>query len=85
MIFIKSTGVVRRLDQLGRVVIPMEIRRVLDCHEQTPLEIFTEGEFVLLRKYTPHCMLCDESKEVKHIKGKLFCKNCIDHIKQVGF
>lgn len=85
MIFIKSTGVVRRLDQLGRVVIPIEIRRILDFQEKDPLEIFTEGEQIIFRKYSPHCTLCEEVINLKQIKGKLFCKNCIEFIAEEGY
>lgn len=76
----KSIGVVRKVDQLGRIVIPMELRRTLDIAELDSLEIYTEGEKIILKKYEPTCIFCDEGKDVINYKGKNICKNCLSEM-----
>ena len=77
----KSTGVVRRLDELGRIVIPIELRRTLDLADRDCLEIFTEGEQIILKKYQPACIFCGEAQDVINYKGKNVCKCCMEDIK----
>lgn len=77
----KSTGVVRRLDELGRIVIPIELRRTLDLADRDCLEIFTEGEQIILKKYQPACIFCGEAQDVINYKGKNICKCCMEDIK----
>lgn len=77
----KSTGVVRRLDELGRIVIPIELRRTLDLADRDCLEIFTEGEQIILKKYQPACIFCGEANDVVNYKGKNVCKCCLEDIK----
>jgi len=70
----KSTGVVRKLDELGRVVLPVELRRTLSLNEGDGLEIFTNGEEIILRKYQPGCVLCGGIEGVsQHVTGKMVC------------
>ena len=78
----KSTGIVRNLDSLGRVVVPMEIRRTLGIREHDPLEIFVNGDKIVLRKYTPGCCLCGlvRDKLIPFYPEKMICKPCIDLI-----
>jgi AbrB family transcriptional regulator, transcriptional pleiotropic regulator of transition state genes len=79
----KATGIVRRVDELGRVVIPKELRRTLGIGEKDPLEIFVNGEQIVLRKYAPGCVLCgsiDDGKLVQ-LHGKLICIGCVADIK----
>ena len=76
----KSTGVVRPIDQLGRIVIPIELRRTLDIEVGDPLEIFVDGEEVILRKYEPGCVFCGNVKYIVEFKGKKVCTNCIKGI-----
>ena len=76
----KSTGVVRRVDELGRIVIPIELRRTLDIEVGDPLEIFVDGEEVILRKYEPGCVFCGNVKYIVEFKGKKVCTNCIKGI-----
>lgn len=79
----KSIGIVRRIDELGRIVIPMETRRSLGIKEDDGLEIFTEGENVILRKYAPGCVLCGSVEDgLINFKGKLICNECVDGIKK---
>lgn len=74
----KATGVVRKVDELGRIVLPIELRRTMDVAIKDPLEIFTEGSNIILRKYLPACVICGEANDTKNYMGKLICKNCVD-------
>ena len=76
----KSTGVVRRVDELGRIVIPIELRRTLDIAEKDALEIYVDGEQIILKKYEPSCIFCGEAKGVVNYKGKNVCKNCLEEM-----
>ena len=77
----KSTGVVRQLDSLGRVVLPMELRRTLDIAEKDGLEIFVDGETIILKKYEPGCVFCGNAKDVTNFKGKNICPDCLRGMK----
>lgn len=76
----KSTGIVRRIDDLGRVVIPKELRKTMGVAEGDPLEIFVDGDRIILRKYTPGCTLCGEveDKMTTLYPGKRVCDPCVD-------
>ncbi|AKC63200.1 SpoVT/AbrB family regulatory protein [Clostridium sporogenes] len=76
----KSTGIVRKVDELGRIVIPKELRRTLNIEEGDGLEIYTEGEQIILKKYAPACIFCGEAKEVINFKGKNICKICLKEL-----
>ena len=73
----KSTGIVRKVDELGRIVLPMELRRLLDIAPRDALEIFTEGDNVILKKYEPQCIFCSNSEKMKIFKGKNVCEKCL--------
>ena len=73
----KSTGIVRKVDELGRIVLPIELRRTLGIEEKDRIEIFVDGESIILRKYQPACIFCDDAKDVINFKGKNVCPNCI--------
>ena len=77
----KSTGIVRKVDELGRVVLPIEMRRTLDISEKDALEIYVEGENIILRKYQETCVFCDSSKDLVNYKGRNICRNCIEKLK----
>lgn len=79
----KSTGIVRKVDELGRIVVPIEIRRNLDINEGDPLEIYVDGQNVVLRKYQPECIFCREAGDVTNIRGKNMCKKCIEELKSI--
>jgi transcriptional pleiotropic regulator of transition state genes len=85
---IKSTGIVRRVDELGRVVLPIELRRTLDISERDALEIYVDGEKIILRKYEPACVFCGNAQDVQMFRGKNVCRNCIEDMmeamRQVG-
>lgn len=72
----KSTGIVRKMDELGRVVMPIELRRTLGIKEKDSLEIFIDGENVILRKYSPACTFCGSAEKVRKFKGKNICGQC---------
>ncbi|MCH4887369.1 AbrB/MazE/SpoVT family DNA-binding domain-containing protein [Acidaminobacter sp. JC074] len=76
----KSTGIVRKVDELGRVVIPIELRRTLMIGEKDALEIFVEGDTIILKKYEPACVFCGQAKGVQNLKGKNVCPSCIEEI-----
>ena len=78
----KSTGVVRKIDPLGRIVIPMELRRTSGIKESDPMEIYTEGDQIILKKYVPSCIFCNEAKDVINYRGKNICKHCLDEIRK---
>jgi transcriptional pleiotropic regulator of transition state genes len=79
----KSTGIVRLLDGLGRVVIPMELRRTLEIWEKDGLEIFVDGNSIILKKYQPGCEFCNIIDEnLTHFKGINICPNCKSEITQ---
>ena len=73
----KSTGIVRKVDELGRIVLPIELRRTLGIEEKDRIEIFVDGESIFLRKYQPACIFCDNAKEIINYKGKNICPDCI--------
>ncbi|MHB8122635.1 MAG: AbrB/MazE/SpoVT family DNA-binding domain-containing protein [Desulfuromonadaceae bacterium] len=72
----KATGIVRKVDELGRVVIPIELRRTMNIEEKDPLEIYVDGESIILKKYEPACIFCGSAVEVKDYKGKKVCQVC---------
>ena len=73
----KSTGIVRKVDELGRIVLPIELRRTLGIEEKDRIEIFVDGESIILRKYQPACIVCDNAKDIINYKGKNICPDCI--------
>ncbi|WP_338841960.1 AbrB/MazE/SpoVT family DNA-binding domain-containing protein [Paenibacillus glucanolyticus] len=78
----KATGIVRYLDSLGRVVVPKELRRVLDIVDGSPMEIFTDGNAIIIKKYTPGCFICGktEPENLKPFDSKLICTGCIKSV-----
>lgn len=77
----KSTGIVRKVDELGRIVLPIEMRRTLNIAEKDSLEIYAEGESIVLRKYQPACIFCDNAKNIITFKGKNICPDCLKKLK----
>ena len=73
----KSTGIVRKVDELGRIVLPIELRRTLGIEEKDRIEIFVDGESIILRKYQPGCIFCDNATDIINYKGKNICPDCI--------
>ena len=73
----KATGIVRKLDQLGRIVIPKELRTTFDLKDTDPIEIFVEANDIILRKYQPACIFCNDANDVIQIEGKNVCRKCL--------
>ena len=80
----KSTGIVRKVDELGRVVIPIELRRTLRIEEKDALEIYVDGEKIILKKYEPACIFCGNAENVRNFKDKNICQDCLDSMKVVS-
>lgn len=79
----KSTGVVRRIDELGRIVLPIEIRKNLSIENRDAVEIFVENDKIILKKYEPACIFCGNADNVTMFGGKLICHDCISKLKDV--
>lgn len=73
---IKSIGIVRKVDELGRIVLPIELRRTLGIGEKDALEIFVDQEAIILKKYEPACVFCGDASQVQIYKGKNVCHEC---------
>ena len=73
----KSTGVVRKVDELGRIVVPIELRRTMDIAVKDTLEIYVEGDQLILKKYHPACIFCEDAQNVISYKWKMICRNCL--------
>lgn len=72
----KSTGIVRKVDELGRVVIPIELRRTMGIDEKDALEIYVDNEKIILKKYEPACIFCGNATDIQDYRGKRVCKEC---------
>ncbi len=79
----KSTGIVRKVDELGRIVLPIELRRTLDISEKDSLEIYMDGAAIVLKKYQPACIFCDSEQDIRVFHGKNICAKCYQGIKHV--
>ena len=79
----KATGIVRKVDDLGRIVLPIELRRAMDLVEGAAVEIYTADDgSVVLRKYQPACIFCDSAKDITLFKGKNICGSCLRELGQ---
>ncbi len=76
----KSTGIIRRMDELGRVVIPIEIRNQFNIVEKDPIEIYVDGSSIVLKKFEPNCIFCGNTKDLLTYNDKLICKKCSEKI-----
>ena len=79
----KATGIVRKVDELGRIVLPMELRRTLSIKKEDPIEIFVDGNSIILRKYEPACIFCGSALDVVNIRGKNICRSCVEEMKEL--
>lgn len=79
----KAIGV-RRVDQLGRLVLPMDLRESLQIGPQTAMDIYYEDEDIVLRKHRPVCYLCKGTENLLNFKGKLICTDCIEALEREG-
>ena len=78
----KSTGVVRKIDELGRIVLPIEIRKTLDIQQKDALELFIDEDKIILQKYQPSCIFCGNTEEIVYFNGKRLCSACIERLKE---
>lgn len=78
----KSTGIVRKVDELGRIVLPIELRRTLDIAVKDALEIYVDEGTIILKKYEPSCIFCGNSKDVISFKGKNICPKCLEELER---
>ena len=76
----KSTGIFRKVDELGRVVIPIELRNKFGISEKDPLEIYVDGSSIVLKKYEPNCIFCGNEKKLVKYKDKSVCSKCAENI-----
>ena len=74
----KSIGIVRQVDPLGRIVIPKELRKTLNLNEGDALEIYTEGETIILKKYVPGCQCCNEIESLTTVMDVKLCPTCLE-------
>ena len=79
----KATGIVRKVDELGRIVLPIELRRTLDIEIKDPIEICVDGDYILLKKYEPACVFCGNAKDVRRVHDKNVCSVCIKEMKDL--
>ncbi len=81
---IKSTGIIRKVDELGRIVIPMELRNKLEIVEKDSLEIFVDGSSIILKKYNSNCVFCGSDKDLLPFDDKLICSKCKEKISNLN-
>ena len=76
----KSTGIVRKVDELGRIVLPIELRRTMNIEVKDSLEIYEDGDPLVLKKYEPSCIYCGNATAIIHSKGKNVCRACLQEL-----
>lgn len=81
---LKSTGIVRKIDDLGRIVIPIELRKNMNIDKKDPMEIFTDGSKIILQKYEPGCDLCGSMEDLIEYEGQHICKSCIHKLENLA-
>jgi transcriptional pleiotropic regulator of transition state genes len=80
----KSLGIVRRIDHVGRIVLPMELRRKFDLKDdETSMEIFVEDDKIILKKYEPACVFCNSADNVVDYENKKVCRDCIEKLNEL--
>lgn len=73
----KSTGIIRKVDELGRIVLPIELRRTLDLAERDEMEIYLDNDRIILQKFEPSCIFCSSARKLVSFRGKNVCQECI--------
>ncbi len=76
----KSIGIVRKVDELGRIVLPRELRRTLNINDKDEIEIFVENQSIILRKYEPTCVFCGSTEGTKEFNDKIICSKCLNEM-----
>ena len=80
----KSTGIVRKIDDLGRMVIPIELRETMNIDKKDPMEIYVDGDKIILKKYEPACIFCGNADDTIEFKGRTICNECLDNMKKTS-
>lgn len=78
----KSTGIVRKIDELGRIVLPVELRRSLNIEQRDAVEIYVDNNLIILKKYEPACIFCGNASDVITYRGKNICRECLEEMKK---
>lgn len=78
----KSTGIVRKIDNLGRIIVPKELRKSFNINEGDPLEVYTDGDNIILKKYTPGCHCCKNVDNLIEVLGLKLCPNCLNQFNE---
>ena len=76
----KSTGIVRKIDNLGSIVLPSELRKKLNIEIKDAVEIYVSGDSIILKKYFPACVFCGEANDIISYRDKNICSNCLKEI-----
>jgi transcriptional pleiotropic regulator of transition state genes len=79
----KSTGIVRKIDDLGRMVIPIELRKTMNINKKDPMEIFVDEEKIVLKKYEPACIFCGSADDTIEYKGRTICAECMENMQKL--
>jgi len=79
----KSTGIVRKIDDLGRMVIPIELRKTMNINKKDPMEIFVDEEKIVLKKYEPACIFCVSADDTIEYKGRTICSECMHNMQEM--
>lgn len=80
----KSIGIIRKIDELGRIVLPAELRRTLDIAERDSMEIYVDGTSVVLQKYEPTCVFCGSAQDILSYREKHVCLHCVRSLQSMG-
>jgi transcriptional pleiotropic regulator of transition state genes len=83
MILLKATGIVRKVDELGRIVLPIELRRTLGIDIKDGLEIYVDGDRIILKKYEPACIFTGDAENLVYFKGKMISKVALEEMIEV--
>ena len=76
----RATGIVRKVDELGRIVIPIELRRTMDIDLRDSVEIYMDGDRIVLKKKKEVCVFCGSEEGLETVKEKSVCRNCIGEL-----
>ena len=79
-----KSGITRRIDELGRIVIPIELRNKLGIAEKDPLEIYVEDSNIVLKKFETSCIFCGNAKKLSEYQGKLICNKCLKKLSSLS-
>ncbi len=79
----KATGIIRKVDELGRIVVPIELRNKLNINIKDEVEIYVEKSAIVIKKYDPSCIFCGKTKDLNEFEEKLICNKCLEKIKNI--